>query len=103
MKMNKVITFLILIFSINISFGQSGWVLQSSGLPWPVNKIYFLNESTGFMCGSGGNGFTSTGFFARSTNGGNTWENIIGGSYGCTSFLDFSFMSYSTGWLIGTC
>ena len=94
---------------------HSGWVVQgwfdgniskttNGGLNWFTitthqfqhgNGITFHNESTGWICTSGGGLY-------RTTNGGYNW--ILSNCNGCSSvddFMDIQFINQNTGWAYG--
>jgi hypothetical protein len=65
--------FLFLFIAINSQFlySQSGWVTQySNGNAKPINKLFFVNENTGWATSGGGCTFVTCGNFFRTTNGG---------------------------------
>ncbi len=50
----KLFTFLVLTFTFNIVFAQSGWFLQTSGTSVPLSSVHFIDNNTGWAVGSGG-------------------------------------------------
>ena len=93
--------FLFLFIAINSKFlfSQSGWVTQySNGNAKPINKIFFVNENTGWAASGGGCTFVTCGNFFRTTNGGVNWNMILQASI---SFKSFDFEDEFSGWMVG--
>ncbi len=69
---NKIFTFAILFVILNSSilivncFAQ--WMIQNSGTTAILNDIQFINENTGYVCGSG--------TILKTTNKGNNWISL---------------------------
>jgi len=91
--MKTLITgFFVLIFSVNVSFSQTGWVQQNSGTSNQLIDVCFISESTGWICGWYGT-------ILKTTNSGVTW---IPTYYSTPSgFQRIIFNSVSDGWIIG--
>lgn len=91
--MKKLIGLLFILFLSQNLFAQTGWVAQNpASYHTPVRKIFFINYSTGFGCGNGGN-------IIKTTNSGLTWFNIGSG----IDFLPATlyFCNENTGWVGG--
>lgn len=66
---------------------QSGWYPLQSGTSTVLNSVYFLNDNTGFMAGSG--------IILKTTNGGINWL-VINDQFGGTSI---QFINENTGYV----
>lgn len=89
---NIIFSFLILLFAINISYSQQGWIQQNSGTSNQLIDIFFISESTGWICGWYGT-------ILKTTNSGADWL-----PYYYSSPLGFQriiFNSVNDGWIIG--
>ena len=80
------------IFILNFtlsSFAQ--WALQS---PLPTREklrsLNFINDTTGFVCGSFGN-------IKMTTNGGHSWTNLVNDTIGSRTLLDLDFVNTGSG------
>lgn len=61
-----ILTLTIIFLSSDISKSQSGWFALSNPTIQPYFGVYFVNASTGFICGAG--------VIIRTRNGGVTWD-----------------------------
>ncbi|MGA2668916.1 MAG: hypothetical protein ABSF32_08360, partial [Ignavibacteria bacterium] len=81
--------------------GGDNWIIQyrkiqTGGGFYGLSKVYFLNQSTGYICGVD-NGPISG--FAKSTDGGISWSSInVPDPSG--NYLDMSIMNINTQWLV---
>ncbi len=90
---------LFIIFNSQFLYSQTGWVNQYyNGTVLPINKIFFIDENTGWAESSGGYSFISAGDFFRTTNGGLNWTLILHNSISCYSF---HFINNLSGWMTG--
>jgi len=88
--MRKLILFLLLCLLIKDGYSQNGWF----AIPTPftyIKDFQFLNSQTGYICGLTGN-------FAKTTNGGATWQvqSFTDGTY---NFDCIDFLNEKTGWV----
>lgn len=91
--MKIIITGLLILFLLtNVSYPQAGWVQQSSGTSNQLIDVFFISESTGWICGWYGT-------ILKTTNSGVSWV-----PYYYSTPLGFQriiFNSVSDGWIIG--
>jgi len=70
--MKQIITLIIVLIIYNLSLGvdncKSQWIQQVTGTTGDLRGISFLNENTGYVCGSG--------TILKTTNGGTNWINV---------------------------
>jgi photosystem II stability/assembly factor-like uncharacterized protein len=70
--------------------GGTTWQLQISPISSSLKDIQFLNNQTGFICGTFPNGS-----LLKTTNGGSTWKSLGMNAYP----VSLSFVDENTGWL----
>jgi photosystem II stability/assembly factor-like uncharacterized protein len=70
--------------------GGTNWQLQTSPISSSLKDIQFVNNQTGFICGTFPNGS-----LLKTTNGGSTWKALSIGFYP----VSLSFVDENTGWL----
>lgn len=75
-----------------VSYSQSGWIYQNSGLTDKINSIKFVNSNTGWCVGNNSK-------ILKTTNGGNNWvlQNINFNG----DFYEVYFTSADTGYITG--
>jgi photosystem II stability/assembly factor-like uncharacterized protein len=66
MKKTLYILYIILT-TLQVSFSQTGWVQQTSGITQHLNSIFFTSIDTGWAVGNNGN-------VIKTTNGGSNWN-----------------------------
>jgi photosystem II stability/assembly factor-like uncharacterized protein len=69
MKKYILISLFSLLILINISYSQSGWVIQNSGTATNLLGVWFYNTNTGMVCGQNG-------LIMKTTNGGTNWSTL---------------------------
>ncbi len=86
-------TFLLLIVIIinSRSFSQSSWVQQRSGTNAILWSMDFLDENSGYICGSYGT-------VLKTTNSGDNWTSLSTGNY---ELIGIDFINEMTGWVSG--
>jgi hypothetical protein len=72
--------------------GGISWNSQTSGTGTLLNSVYFLDEDTGWVVGSGGT-------ILKTINGGATWETQSSGAQ--HSLSSIYFIDNNTGWTVG--
>ncbi len=90
----KLFTILVLTFTFNIVFAQSGWFFQTSGTSIYLTSVQFINNNTGWTVG----GYAGT-IILKTTNGGTNWTSQtsgIGNDLNSVHFID-----NNTGWVVG--
>ncbi|MBS1513819.1 MAG: T9SS type A sorting domain-containing protein [Bacteroidetes bacterium] len=88
-------TFLIIFFSFFISissFAQNGWVQVPSGTTKSLSKAFFINSSTGWICGD-------SGLVMKTTNKGLSWAHHS--LLTRDRLYDVFFIDTNTGWICG--
>lgn len=87
-----IITFIITLFIVNLSFSQTGWIHQQSQTTKNLNNLFFINSMTGWCVGDSNT-------ILRTINGGSEWDTqLFAGSYKLTSV---HFVNENTGWCCG--
>jgi len=87
-----IFSFLVLLLSLNISFSQSGWIQQNTGVTTHILSLSFPNATTGYACGW-------YGVILKTTNGGDNWNTLSCPYY---SYQSIFFLNVSTGYAVGT-
>ncbi|MBK9228648.1 MAG: T9SS type A sorting domain-containing protein [Ignavibacteria bacterium] len=87
-----VVSILMLVLSRSIVFSQSGWMQINSGTSSSLSNEFFLNENTGWICGSYGT-------IIKTTNKGANW--ILQQSNMNFEISDIHFINDNTGWAAG--
>ena len=90
----KKLFFILVIFatmSIN-SYSQIGWVPQQSGTTSSIYSLSFVNNMTGWYCGSGG-------VIGKTSNGGLNWNTQVSGT--TENLYAINFVDGNTGWAAG--
>jgi len=83
----KHILFFLIIGLLNISYSQSGWIHQNSGISTSINSIKFVNSNTGWCAGDNGK-------ILSTTNGGINWnEQMLNLSFDLNSISLVSSLS----------
>ena len=91
--MKTIILIIIYVAAINkISYPQSGWIQQSSGVSKNLTSIYFINSTTGWASGD-------SGVVIKTTNGGTNWT--VQNSTTALPLLSIMFADENTGWAAG--
>ena len=89
---NFLISFLLYLITISDSVSQNGWIQQSSGTSNHLNKVFFINSSTGWISGDNG-------IILNTVNGGINWHRQITNT--SKNLLAISFKDKDTGWAAG--
>lgn len=93
MNHNKLITFLIVIMSINVALAQINWHSQTSNTTQSLRSVCFLDQNLGWAVGFNGT-------ILHTTNGGDSWIIQASGTsnklYSIVYFLD-----PNNGWVVG--
>ena len=63
--MKIILLFIFIIIPIHL-FAQTGWILQNTNITSNITWIQFINNNTGYACGS-------SGVFLMTSNGGTNW------------------------------
>ena len=87
-----VVSILMLMLSYSIVFSQNGWMQINSGTSNSLSNEFFLNENTGWICGSYGT-------IIKTTNKGANW--ILQQSNMNFELSDVHFINENTGWAAG--
>lgn len=87
-----LISILLFLFTSPVLYSQSGWVQQSSGTTGNLNKIFFINSSTGWIAGD-------SGIILNTTNGGSVWQRQISNTN--KTLHSIAFKNKDTGWAAG--
>jgi photosystem II stability/assembly factor-like uncharacterized protein len=90
--MKSFLTLLSFLLLTSNSFSQNGWVQVNSGTTKNLNKAFFINSNTGWVCGD-------SGIVIKTTNKGFTWTT-------CTTntlqpLRDIFFLDENLGWAVG--
>ena len=98
MKKIKVFLLFVGLIYANICIAQSGWIAQESFTKYNLNKVHFVNESTGYIVGDSGSPFPNYGILLKTTNGGINWikSHFSGGLF------DLAFTNNNSGYAVGT-
>jgi photosystem II stability/assembly factor-like uncharacterized protein len=82
--------------------GGNNWVAQNANCSstYQFDGIYFLNSSTGYLCGGQHLPWPSNRIINKTTNGGVNW--YAGGTSQVFAFLKIQFTSPSIGWTVGS-
>jgi photosystem II stability/assembly factor-like uncharacterized protein len=92
-RMKKLIAILVLLVTMSInSFSQIGWVPQQSGTTASILSLSFVNNMTGWYCGSGG-------VIGKTSNGGLNWVTQVSGT--TENLYAINFVDGNTGWAAG--
>ena len=75
-----------------ISYSQIGWVPQQSGTTAAILSLSFVNNMTGWYCGSGG-------AIGKTSNGGLNWNAQVSGT--TYNLYAIHFVDGNTGWAAG--
>jgi photosystem II stability/assembly factor-like uncharacterized protein len=90
--MKALLVYLLLLSASSNIFSQSGWMQISSGTSSSLSNEFFLNENTGWICGSYGT-------IIKTTNKGANW--ILQQSNMNFELSDIHFINVNTGWAAG--
>jgi photosystem II stability/assembly factor-like uncharacterized protein len=82
-----------------IDGGNSWFVLYSFNSAVWINSGFFLDENTGWVCGTESDGYGSVGKIFKTTNGGNSWLEEFS-QYGTPLYKIF-FVDNVNGWVTG--
>jgi photosystem II stability/assembly factor-like uncharacterized protein len=79
--------------------GGDDWEEIALDITYPINKISFINDTVGFMCGGipSNNGFTNTAIFLKTNDGGSSWNSQ---SFDINNFTSLYFVNENIGYLI---
>ncbi|MCY7361434.1 MAG: hypothetical protein LH629_05095, partial [Ignavibacteria bacterium] len=91
MNIYKFQTFLYIVFTfyfVKISYAQSGWIQQNSGITSKINVVYFENSQTGWCVGDSGK-------IIKTTDGGTNWYLINSGTFKNLKSLSFNSSNYA--------
>ncbi len=88
---NLISTFVFLFVLSHLLFSQSGWEQLDSGTSSTLRAVHFLDVSTGYVAGDNGT-------ILKTTNGGETWEDV---SEFTDDFYGIHFLSPDTGVVAG--
>jgi photosystem II stability/assembly factor-like uncharacterized protein len=91
MKTLKIFVLFFITSFLTSAFSQSGWQIQTSNTSQNLNKLYFLNTSTGWVVGDGAT-------ILKTTNGGINW--VPSSYFGGGTLFSVYFKNQSSG-LIG--
>jgi len=88
------ISFVILLFIsfASVSYSQSGWFVQPSGITENLYSVFFLNPNTGWACGNNGK-------ILSTVNGGYNWNERTSNTD--NNLFSIFFMNENTGWICG--
>ncbi len=75
-------------------YAQNSWIVQESNTRVHLNKIFFVNENYGWVCGD-------TGVIRKTTNGGINWINQNPGLEYYKRLLAMHFIDSNYGWAAG--
>ena len=97
MKSNDIILKAIYLFVLFLFTGQpvhsqSNWNIQNSGTSMDLNGVFFVDQNTGWVCGSNGT-------ILKTTNGGANWIRKTSGTQ--EKFRDIFFSNPDNGWVSG--
>jgi photosystem II stability/assembly factor-like uncharacterized protein len=78
------------------SNGGNNWISDVYSTSGSIDDIKMLNPLTGFICGASGR-------FAKTTNGGMTWDNSLSGNPAISDpeCNGIDFVNSTTGWIVG--
>lgn len=93
MKKMVIKILLITLFIYFNAYGQTGWVMQNSGITSRLNSLSFVNSETGWVMS-----ISDPTVLLKTTNGGNNW-NLNFPNYG--RMYDIYFQDLYTGWVTG--
>lgn len=82
--------------------GGTDWVKISESYLYYINSIYFINSLTGWAAGT--NSFGTAGVILYTSNGGNSWEEVLLGNNTRSSsgFQQIKFTGNNFGWAVGS-
>ena len=89
--MKKLFVVLVLLVAMNAN-SQIGWVPQQSGTTATIYSLSFVNNMTGWYCGSGG-------AIGKTSNGGLNWVTQVSGT--TENLYAINFVDGNTGWAAG--
>jgi photosystem II stability/assembly factor-like uncharacterized protein len=79
----------LLISLSSVSYCQSGWAIQNSGVTDILRSVFFININTGWACGDNGK-------IVKTTNGGLNWIQQTSGTD--QNFYSMFFLNENTGY-----
>jgi len=77
--------------------GGNNWQILNTFALRRFNRIKFINNMTGFICGGSGSG---TPYLYKTIDGGNNWSLVTGVSFGNTLWGDIEVINEDTLWLV---
>lgn len=83
---------------INTTNGGNNWSIKSSYWNYDFNAVYFLDNNTGFVCGSDN---IDKSIVMKTINGGSSWSIKYLSSNGNSSFKSICFLDNSIGYVFG--
>ena len=101
MKNFLLFTLFILLILITKVYSQSGWINNPQPPQYSFSSVYFINENTGWICGSSENPVTHIieSYIYKTTDSGNSW-NIQSSDTGRV-YKTIYFVNTNTGWYAG--
>ena len=90
--MKKIILLSFFFLFLSEVFAQNGWVQVYSHPGLTLNRMFFLNENTGWICGDSGR-------VVKTTDKGITWS--LQNAHTVHPLYDICFFNENTGWVVG--
>ena len=91
-KINILLFVIFTFYFVKLTFAQSGWIQQNSGITSKINAVYFENSQTGWSVGDSGK-------IIKTTNGGTNWFLLISGT--TKNLKSLSFTSKDNAFTVG--